>query len=178
VSQGRPIYRYQPNNSNPDRAVGILLPFNKAAEGRTETQNELSGSISGGSLFRQSYTTEEQSLSNFRNLLMTRLGERYMQPTFGTKIYDFVFEPNTELVREELRASIEEAIKFWLPYIEPKKIDIIPDVANYAVSVRIRFNVKNSLAERVIMVLANENEILVSDVDIPLELVQVGEFNY
>tara|TARA_R100001126_G_C4851049_1_gene161995 strand:- start:540 stop:1076 length:537 start_codon:yes stop_codon:yes gene_type:complete len=178
VAQGRPIYRYEPNNSNPDRAVGILLPFNKASDGRTVVQNELSGSVSGGSLFRQSYTTEEQALSNFKNLLMTRLGERYMQPTFGTKIYDFVFEPNTELVREELQASIEDSIKFWLPYIETKQIDIIADVANYAVSVRIRFTVKNSDAERVIIVLANENELLVSDVDVPLDLVQVGTFNY
>ena len=101
-----------------------------------------------------------------------------MQPTFGTKIYDFVFEPNTELVREELQVSIEDSIKFWLPYIETKQVDVVADVANYAVSVRIRFTVKNSEAERVIIVLANENEILVSDVDVPLDLVQVGQFNY
>jgi phage baseplate assembly protein W len=178
VAQGRPIYRYEPNNSNPDRAIGILLPFNKAADGRTTTQNELSGSIGGGQLFRQSYTTEEQALSNFRNLLMTRYGERYMQPKFGTMIHDMVFEPNTELVREQLQASIEDSVKFWLPYIEMRQVDIIPDVANYAISIRIRFTVKNSDAERVIIVLANENELLVSDVDVPLDLVQVGEFNY
>lgn len=178
MAQGRPIYRYEPNNSNPDRAVGILLPFNKAASGRTAVQNELSGSTGGGQLFRQSYTTEEQSLSNFRNLLMTRYGERYMQPTFGTKIHDMVFEPNTALVREELQGSIEDAIKFWLPYIIVKEIDVIPDVANYALSVRIRFTVENSNAERVIVILANENELLVSDIDVPLDLVQVGEFNY
>ena len=126
--KGRPIYRYEPNNSNPDRAVGILLPFNKAAEGRVETQNELSGSVDGGSLFRQSYTTEEQALSNFRNLLMTRFGERYMQPKFGTMIHDMVFEPNTELVREQLQASIEDSIKFWLPYIRISDLSVtIPE---------------------------------------------------
>lgn len=178
MAQGRPIYRYEPNNSNPDRAVGILLPFNKPADGRTTVQNALSGSIGGGQLFRQSYTTEEQALTNFRNLLMTRYGERYMQPTFGTKIHDMVFEPNTELVREELQASIEDAIKFWLPYININQIDVVPDVANYALSVRIRFTVQNSEAERVIIILANENELLVSDTDVPLDLVQVGEFNY
>jgi phage baseplate assembly protein W len=178
VAQGRPIYRYEPNTSNPDRAVGVLLPFNKSSDGRTVQQNELSGSVGGGSLFVQSYTTEEQALSNFRNLLMTRLGERYMQPNFGTKIQDFVFEQNTELFREELQLSIQDAISTWLPYIETKQIDVIEDVANYSVSVRIRFVVKNSEAERVIIVLANENELLVSDVDIPLELVPVGTFNY
>tara|TARA_X000001382_G_scaffold119540_1_gene100423 strand:- start:90 stop:626 length:537 start_codon:yes stop_codon:yes gene_type:complete len=178
VAQGRPIYRYEPNRSNPDRAVGILLPFNKATDGRTLTQNALSGSANGASVFRQSYTTEEQSLSNFKNLLMTRYGERYMQPTFGTKIHDIVFENNTEFVREELQISIEDSISTWLPYIQLKTIDIIPNVANYAISIRLRFTVANSKAERVIMILANENEFLLSDIDIPLDLVQVGEFNY
>ena len=178
MDQGRPIYRYEPNRSNPDRAIGITLPFNKATDGRNDQQNYTSGSLSGGSVFNQSYTTEEQALSNFKNLLMTRYGERYMQPTFGTKIHDIVFENNTQFVREELQASIEESIKTWLPYIKLNTIDIIPNVANYSISIRMRFTVANSNAERVIIILANENELLLSDIDIPLDLVQVGEFNY
>ncbi len=83
-----------------------------------------------------------------------------------------------EFVREELQISIEESIKTWLPYIKLNTVDIIPDVANYAISIRLRFTVANSNAERVIIILANENELLLSDVDIPLDLVQVGEFNY
>ena len=101
-----------------------------------------------------------------------------MQPTFGTKIHDIVFENNTQFVREELQASIEESIKTWLPYIKLNTIDIIPNVANYSISIRMRFTVANSNAERVIIILANENELLLSDIDIPLDLVQVGEFNY
>ena len=77
----RPIYRYEPNNSNPDRAVGVVLPFNKPADARTATQNALSGSSGGGSLFVQSYTTEVQAISNLKNLLLTRKGERYISKT-------------------------------------------------------------------------------------------------
>lgn len=173
----RPIYRYEPNNSNPDRAVGVSLPFNKPADGRTVSQNYASGSVGGGGVFTQTYTTEIQSISNLKNLLLTRKGDRYMQPTFGTDIYNTVFEPNTELIRENLQASLQNDIEFWLPYINLKQIDVVGDINNYSISIRIRYTVQNSLAERVIIVLANENEIILSDLDgAPLELTQIGVF--
>ena len=121
----RPIYQYQINRSNPDRAVGILLPFNKPVEGKAIADNYASGSIGAGGVFIQSYTTELQSISNLKNLLLTRKGERYMQPNFGTDIYA----------------------------------------------------VQNSNTERVIIVLANENEIILSEIDNnPAKLAQVGYF--
>jgi phage baseplate assembly protein W len=85
----------------PDVAVGIKLPFT----GKT------------GNLFDQSYSTQEQALSNLKNLLLTRRGERIMEPLFGTTIQDSLFEQNTDLLKERLRNSVSEAIEFWLPYI-------------------------------------------------------------
>lgn len=166
----RPIYRYEPNNSNPDKAVGVVLPFNKPYDARQETLNFLSGSRGSTSLFVQSYTTEEQSISNLKNLLLTRKGERYMQPDFGTRINDALFEPNTEVIAEDLQLSLEEDIAFWLPYITIKQIEVVRDINNYSLSIRIRYIAGSSLAERVIIVLANENEILLSDINGPLEL--------
>jgi uncharacterized protein len=161
----RPIYRYEPNNSNPDRAVGIVLPFNKPLDGRRESQNYSSGSINGTSVFVQSYTTEIQSISNLKNLLLTRKGERFMQPNFGTDIYNTIFEQNTDILRDELEESLTADIEFWLPYIQLTEIDVVGDIDNYALSIRIRYRVQNSNAERVIIILANENEIILSDLD-------------
>jgi phage baseplate assembly protein W len=172
----RPIYRYEPNTSNPDRAVGITLPFNKAAEGRNDQQDFSSGSLSGGSVFALSYTTEEQSISNLKNLLLTIKGERIMQPDFGTNIRSTLFEPNTKLIVDNLKASLANDIKFWLPYINLKEINVVRDVNAYSISIRIRYTVNSSIAERVIVILANENELLLSDIDAPLELTQIGTF--
>lgn len=172
----RPIYRYEPNTSNPDRAVGILLPFNKAADGRNDQLNFSSGSLNGGSVFTLSYTTEEQSISNFKNLLMTIKGERIMQPDFGTNIRSTLFEPNTKLVTDNLKASLENDIKFWLPYIKVNEINVLRNIDQYSISIRIRYTVNSSIAERVIVVLANENELLLSDIDAPLQLTQIGTF--
>jgi phage baseplate assembly protein W len=85
----------------PDVAVGIKLPFTGKA----------------GNLFDQSYSTQDQALSNLKNLLLTRRGERIMEPLFGTTIQDSLFEQNTDLLKERIRNSVSEAIEFWLPYI-------------------------------------------------------------
>ena len=45
-----------------------------------------------GSFFNMSHTTEEQAVSNYINLLLTRKGERLMQPQFGIGIQDYLFD--------------------------------------------------------------------------------------
>ena len=101
----RPVYRYQPVNETPDKAIGILLPFNNSSNARPDTLNYASGSISGKQLFGQSYSTEEQVISNLKNLLLTRKGERVMQPLFGTDIFDKLFENNTLDLRSSLKKN-------------------------------------------------------------------------
>ena len=74
--------------------------------------------------FPLSYTTEEQAISNLKNLLLTYPGERYMQPTFGVRIKDRVFEQNTRDITVKLNQEIQDAIKTWLPYIIIKSLRI------------------------------------------------------
>ena len=83
----------------PNVAIGIKLPFS----------NNQSG------LFDLSYSTEEQAISNLKNLLLTRKGERVMQPNFGTNIYDSLFENNVDELPIILRDGISADIAFWLP---------------------------------------------------------------
>jgi len=69
-------------------------------------------------LFEKTYTTDDQAYFNLRNLLLTRLGERYLHPDFGTNIIDSLFEQNIDLVRTGIRESVTTAIAKWLPYIK------------------------------------------------------------
>jgi len=120
----RKEYRYNPVDFKKDVAIGITLPF---------------GKING--LFKQSYTTEEQSISNLKNLLLTRKGERPFQPEFGSDIYSLMFEPIESGLDDSLKTSLENDIKYWLPYIVIKDIivDSVPD-RNY-VSISLTFKV-------------------------------------
>ena len=77
----RPVYQYQPINETPDIAIGVPLPFNKSSRAHTDffrsatfgdAASYASGSAGGTGVFTQTYSTEEQSLSNLKNLLMTQ----------------------------------------------------------------------------------------------------------
>lgn len=100
--------RFNPIDLQPDVAVGIKLPFVSKS----------------GVLFDLSYSTEEQAISNLKNLLLTRQGERIMQPLFGTTIQDSLFEQNTEDLQTAIKDSITEAIDFWLPYITINQLSV------------------------------------------------------
>lgn len=184
----RTIYQYKPFIDPSSTAVGIKLPFNQAAiskDDRSSTVgNVLSGSFLstvGKGVFSLSYTTEDQAISNLTNLLLTRKGERYMQPNFGTIIYDSIFEQNTDVLADNLQSSLQEDIGYWLPYITLINVDVFRDTRNEnALNIRIVFRVTNLGANLVINVLAQENTIIVSqatpEVDANRQLTAVGVF--
>jgi phage baseplate assembly protein W len=51
-------------------------------------------------------------------VLGTLPGERLMRPTFGAGVHDYVFKPNSSVVRRQMAAAISEALTRWEPRIE------------------------------------------------------------
>jgi hypothetical protein len=102
------------NDLNPDVHIGLKLPFTRGRSG----------------LFPQSETTLEQAGSNIKNLLLTSKGERVMQPDFGSRLRELLFEQYTEDLSEKIKEEIQEAMSTWLPYIDIAKVDIIQDETN------------------------------------------------
>ena len=174
----RSVYQYRPINDQPDVALGISLPFGKAASARPDTLNYASGSRSGGSGFVQTYSTEEQAVSNLKNLLLTTKGERVMQPRFGTSIRTVLFENNTSELRETLLQVLEEDIAYWLPYIQVNDITVTPDPKMHTLTIALHFKITTIGSELVINILASENEFSVGDATIdegtPGILVETG----
>ena len=60
-----------------DYAIGISLPIQI-----------------GNTAFNQTFTTNEQIKSNVKNLLLTKKGERVMQPNFGSGLQELLFDFN------------------------------------------------------------------------------------
>lgn len=160
----RTIYQYQPINTTPDKAIGITLPFNKAANSRTnELTSYANGTESGLGLFNQSYSTEAQAISNLKNLLLTIKGERIMQPNFGSNILSLVFEQNVQDLGAALEQSLKTDIAFWLPYIVVNDVEILQDFDSYAINIRLYFSVTQNGANMVINILASENSLVISE---------------
>jgi len=73
--------------------------------------------------FSVNYTTLTQIKNNLINLILTRKGERVMQPLFGCDIHKIVFEPiNREVIDSEIERVINDAVSFWLPEINIDEI--------------------------------------------------------
>jgi phage baseplate assembly protein W len=104
--------------------------------------------LGGEPLFKLSYTTEEQSISNLKNLLLTRKGERPFQPFFGTDVYSLLFEQLTDDLEESLSNSLTADIKFWLPYIIINSILINVNEDTNRVNISLNYKVTETGANR------------------------------
>lgn len=154
----RQQYSYNPLDLEPDVAIGIKLPFNISAQGKTDINSVSNYAVNapGGSVFALSYTTEEQAISNLKNLILTRKGERLMQPEFGTTLYDSLFEQNTDTLLEIIKNDLESTINFWLPYIIINKLDVVSDIDNYSIKISIVFKVTQQGSNQTITVFVSQ----------------------
>jgi phage baseplate assembly protein W len=76
-----------------------------------------------GGIFAVNYTTLSQVKYNLINLILTKKGERVMQPTFGCDVWKILFEPIIDgEIDTRIEASIVEAVTTWLPYVNIDRI--------------------------------------------------------
>lgn len=128
-------------------SLGVKFPMNARGD-------EQSG------VFNVSYTTEGQAISNYINLLMTRRGERYMQPDYGVGLPYRLFEQNTDDLRVEIDFEIRRQSALWLPYIFNRRIQVqtanqIPGLgadSEHGIQIIIDFSVTETGANRTITV--------------------------
>jgi phage baseplate assembly protein W len=91
-----------------DFAYGITLPVKNGNTG----------------FFESAFSSYEQAKSNLKNLLLTKKGERVMQPNFGTGLSSLLFEQMDDSFEERLKETITNSVNFWLPYISIEEIDV------------------------------------------------------
>jgi phage baseplate assembly protein W len=98
-------------------------------------------------MFRTIYSSNDQAVQNLKSLLLTRKGERYMEPNFGTNLLNIVFQPNISNLKQEISDILLQPIAYWLPYINVDNLDIITadDDPNLQANVKItlEFSVDN-----------------------------------
>ena len=95
-------------------------------------------------IFAVNFTTLTQAKDNLKNLILTRKGERLMQPEFGCDVWKVLFEQlDGNTVESSIESSILDAVSIWLPYLN---IDTIifdydeNDIDNNRIALDIKFS--------------------------------------
>ena len=98
--------------------------------------------------FAVNFTSINQAKSNLQNLILTKKGERLMQPEFGCDIWKIIFEPIIEGdIESKIENSILDAVNAWLPYLN---IDTIlfdyddNDIDTNKIQLEIQFSLKSN----------------------------------
>ncbi len=60
------------------------------------------------------------------HLLLTRKGSRYFLPDFGTRLYEFLFEPFDGLTFDAIQSDIRDAVQTYMPNLLLNEITITP----------------------------------------------------
>jgi phage baseplate assembly protein W len=67
---------------------------------------------------------DQEIRSNLIHLLLTRKGSRYYLPDFGTRLYEYLFEPLDGPTFSEIETEIRDSVSEYLPGITITKITI------------------------------------------------------
>jgi phage baseplate assembly protein W len=96
-------------------------------------------------IFSVNYTTLSQATDNLKNLILTKKGERILNPTFGCDIHKVLFEQlDGGLIENKIETAILDAVSTWLPYLSIN--EIIFDYDNNDIDLnRINLELKFSL---------------------------------
>lgn len=106
-------------------------------------------------IFAVNYTTLNQAKDSLINLIMTKKGERTMQPEFGCDIWNLLFEPIIEeTISTQIENSIISAVDIWLPYLNIDNIIFDydeNDIDSNKINVEVKFSLKSnpSLSESI-----------------------------
>lgn len=80
-------------------------------------------SFDGKYLDLTDYTAEEIR-SNLIHLLLTRKGSRYFLPNFGTRLYEYIFEPLDGPTFHNIESEIRDAVTQFMPQLQLTNISI------------------------------------------------------
>ena len=117
-----------PVDLEPDVGLGINLPIDS----------------SNGPGMQSTYFTKDQIKANMRSVFTTMIGERVMQPEFGTRLYEFLFRPiDEELKTQMITTEVERCINTWVPGVVVTDIEFPIDPNENLIRVKINYQIPN-----------------------------------
>ena len=82
------------------------------------------GDSPSGYFLKTTNNPREEIKTNLTHLLLTRKGSRYFLHDFGTRLYQFIFEPIDETTFKAIKSEIKNAVNTYIPNIKINEIKI------------------------------------------------------
>jgi hypothetical protein len=93
------------------KTYGVAFPFNESPV---------------GDYFLLTETANEEIKTDLIHLLLTRKGSRYFLPDFGTRLYEYIFEPLDSPTFNNIESEIRESCEKYIPQLKITSISITP----------------------------------------------------
>jgi phage baseplate assembly protein W len=77
-----------------------------------------------GNYFDLSDITDEEIRTDLVHLILTRKGSRYFLPDFGTRLYEYIFEPLDGPTFSEISAEIRQSVETYMPGLTITNISV------------------------------------------------------
>jgi phage baseplate assembly protein W len=115
-------YTVDSSTRNPNRGLGIKLPFN--------THN----------VFTINYTTKDQVKSNLTNYMLTNKGERPFNPEFGADLRRLLFDQASDFtIAKEV---LLDNLGLYFPMITVNNLDFTADLQRNLLNIKLDYSIK------------------------------------
>ena len=75
-------------------------------------------------------STEAEIRADLVHLLLTRKGSRYFLPNFGTRLYEYIFEPLDGPTFSDIESEIRDTVRTYMPNLQIVNISVKPGSAD------------------------------------------------
>lgn len=123
------IRKIDPLDLQPRKAIGVQLPF------------------SGQAVFNQTYQSKDAIKTNLINYFLTLRGERYLNPTFFTRLQEFIFDQLTEDKVRQIDTLVRREIELYFPRVVPIGISTVGDPNTNTVQFSMSYVVRDTNIE-------------------------------
>ena len=121
----RPVQIF-PNDLRPSVGIGVDIPFNKPG------------------VFTSNFQTKDAIKNNLINYFLTNTGERFMNPTFGGGLREFLFEQITQCNIDSLEEDIQQSLDIYFSNIIIEDLSLTSDSEKHTVNISLKYSVANT----------------------------------
>jgi phage baseplate assembly protein W len=91
------------------KSYGVTFPFRDSFDGKYLDTTDFE---------------DDEIRSSLIHLLLTRKGSRYFLPDFGTRLYEYIFEPLDGPTFNQIEAEIRDSVEKYIPNLLISKVSV------------------------------------------------------